>query len=111
MVAHVVLVEVSHISVCLRSTDSFVRACSVTVLVSAHDCTLAMAGGETPYWNFGISWVAQTQRRCCRSPGSRGASRCPSGSCRGPCGGYIQVSVLNFNKAFPLRARFDLLLP
>ena len=55
VVAPVVRVEVSHTFFCLRSADSFVRACSVTVLLSAHDCTLATAEGETPYWNFGIS--------------------------------------------------------
>jgi len=50
------------------------------------------------FWN---QWIAWSQRRCCRSPGSRGASRRPSGSCHGPCGRYNPVSVLNYKGLFP----------
>ena len=52
VVTPVVLVGVSGLFFCLRSVDSFVRACSVTVSVSAHDCTLSKAEGEAPSWNF-----------------------------------------------------------
>ena len=34
------------------STRSFLCACSVAVLVTAHDCMPGTAGRAPPYWNF-----------------------------------------------------------